>query len=157
MSYPTGEELVTFVFLSPLLSLLIFMSPLCTRYLSAYCPSLSIFYSLSLFKFFFPSILSFLHAFFICVFPFPLFSTYLFIFFIYNFLIHPCTGMFLCICSHFDQLTGPGAGHLHLHTNIEPVDVTVSCLICCRRWPLEIPGRKQNDWFLPFWQAHINP
>jgi hypothetical protein len=66
------------------------------------------------------------------VFSFSLFSTYSCTYFIYNVFIHPCTGMFLCICSLFDQLTGHAAGHLHLHTNIESVDVTVSCLICSR-------------------------
>jgi hypothetical protein len=144
MSYPIGEEFdrriclewcyclyfIIFVFSLPLfLSLISCLFFLRIIYLPI--ALLSFFYSLSLLNFF-SSILSFLHNFFISVFLFPLFSTYSYIYFVYNVLIRPCTGMFLCICSPFDQLTGPGAGHLHLNTNIESVDFTVSCLICSR-------------------------
>lgn len=82
---------------SPFISLLNFMSLLCTRHQSAYCPSLSFFYSLSLFKFF-SSILSFLHAFFISVFPFPLFSNYfLFVLFTTLLFIHVLVCFFVSV------------------------------------------------------------
>lgn len=144
-------------FLRLFLSLILSLSFVRVIFLPKYvyiCPSLSFFYSLSLVFF-----ITFLHSLFpsrLLYLCFPFSPCFLLICVFMLFMTFPFihVPVFLSVAS-FEQLAHPGAGHLKLHTNIESVDVTVLCLICSRGCPLRVPGRKQNDWFLLSWRAHI--